>query len=108
MLDNGGLDWAVARTSESSSRLYRWAEASSFATPFVTDPAERSQVVGTIDLDGVDAADIIAALRENQILDIGGARGLGGQERPAGRVPAGEPADVRALTAFTGCGGAEP
>ncbi len=38
MLGNGGLDWAVKRTADSSSRLYSWAEASSFATPFVTDP----------------------------------------------------------------------
>lgn len=98
MLDNGGLDWAVARTGESSSRLYRWAEASSFATPFVTDPAERSQVVGTIDLDGVDAADIIAALRENQILDIGGYRGLGRNQIRVGMFPAVEPDDVSALT----------
>ncbi|HSA40590.1 MAG TPA: phosphoserine transaminase, partial [Mycobacterium sp.] len=29
---NGGLDWATARTADSASRLYGWAEASSFAT----------------------------------------------------------------------------
>ena len=54
---NGGLDWAVARTADSSSRLYSWAEKTSYTTPFVADPAKRSQVVGTIDFDdSVDAA----------------------------------------------------
>ena len=42
MLGNGGLDWAVKRTADSSSRLYSWAEAAPFATPFVADPALRS------------------------------------------------------------------
>ena len=27
MLGNGGLDWAVKRTADSSQRLYSWAEA---------------------------------------------------------------------------------
>ena len=43
MLGNGGLDWAVKRTADSSSRLYSWAEASSYATPFVVDPALHGQ-----------------------------------------------------------------
>lgn len=98
MLDNGGLDWAVSRTGESAARLYRWAEASSFAAPFVADPAERSQVVGTVDIDGVDAADIISALRQNQILDIAGYRGLGRNQIRVGMFPAVEPDDVSALT----------
>ncbi len=51
---NGGLDWCVARTKESSDALYDWAEASSYATPYVTDPALRSQVIGTIDFDESD------------------------------------------------------
>ena len=51
MLGNGGLDWCVARTTDSSGRLYGWAERSDFATPFVADPAKRSLVVGTIDFD---------------------------------------------------------
>src|SRR6195952_1820485 len=49
MLGNGGLDWCVRRTGDSSGRLYSWAEASDFATPFVADPEKRSLVVGTID-----------------------------------------------------------
>src|SRR5215831_14545208 len=47
MLGEGGLDWAVARTADSSSRLYTWAEKVPYAAPFVADPAQRSQVVGT-------------------------------------------------------------
>ncbi len=39
MLANGGLDWAVKRTADSSARLYSWAETSSYATPFVADPS---------------------------------------------------------------------
>ena len=57
MLAQGGLDWTVARTADSSARLYTWAEKVPYAAPFVTDPAQRSQVVGTIDFAGtVDAA----------------------------------------------------
>ncbi|MET1037900.1 MAG: phosphoserine transaminase, partial [Aeromicrobium sp.] len=77
MLGQGGLDWAVGRTADSSTRLYEWAEASTYASPFVTAPAERSLVVGTIDLDGVDQADVTAALRANGIVDVDSYRGLG-------------------------------
>src|SRR3712207_9396776 len=51
LLDLGGLSGAVARTQDSSNRLYGWAEKSSFATPFVADPDQRSWVVGTVDFD---------------------------------------------------------
>ncbi len=55
---NGGLEWAASRCDQSAEILYGWAEASSFATPFVADPAQRSHVVGTIDLDpSIDATD---------------------------------------------------
>src|SRR3954447_3354222 len=40
MLSNGGLDFCVSRTTASSEILYRWAETSAFATPFVTDVAK--------------------------------------------------------------------
>ena len=39
MLGQGGLAWTTARTADSSSRLYTWAEKSPYATPFVADPA---------------------------------------------------------------------
>lgn len=94
----GGLDAAVARTRDSSERLYAWAESSSFAQPFVTNPAERSFVVGTIDLEGVDAKEVIAALRANGVLDVAGYRGLGRNQLRVGMFPAIEPDDVTALT----------
>ncbi|MBJ8340657.1 phosphoserine transaminase [Antrihabitans sp. YC3-6] len=97
---NGGLDWAVQRTADSSSRLYSWAEASAFATPFVTDPAHRSQVVGTIDFDAsVDAAAVAKVLRANGIVDTEPYRKLGRNQLRVGMFPAIDPDDVSALTA---------
>ncbi len=100
MLDNGGLDWCVARTTESSEAVYGWAEASAYATPFVTDPAKRSLVVGTIDFDdSVDAASVAATLRANGIVDVEPYRKLGRNQLRVAMFPAIEPDDVRALTA---------
>ncbi|BBX29369.1 phosphoserine transaminase [Mycolicibacterium alvei] len=97
---NGGLDWAVKRTADSSQRLYSWAEGTSFATPFVTDPALRSQVVGTIDFnDSVDAAAVAKVLRANGIVDTEPYRKLGRNQLRIGMFPAVEPDDVSALTA---------
>lgn len=98
MLDQGGLDWAATRTADSASRLYAWAESSSYASPFVTAPSERSHVVGTIDLDGADQDDITTALRENGIVDIDSYRGLGRNQLRVGMFPAVDPDDVTALT----------
>ncbi|BDZ37552.1 phosphoserine aminotransferase [Microbacterium suwonense] len=42
ILGHGGLEWAAARTVESSGLLYDWAEATSITAPFVADPAHRS------------------------------------------------------------------
>jgi phosphoserine aminotransferase len=99
MLGNGGLDWCVARTSDSSGRLYDWAAASKFAHPFVADPAKRSLVVGTIDFDeDVDAAAIAKALRANGIVDTEPYRKLGRNQLRIGMFPAVEPDDVEALT----------
>lgn len=96
----GGLDWAVARTADSSSRLYGWAEKSAYASPFVTDPAARSQVVGTIDFaDSVDAAAVAKVLRANGIVDTEPYRKLGRNQLRVAMFPAVEPADVEALTA---------
>ncbi len=94
----GGLNAAVARTADSSSRLYAWADASDYAEPFVTNPDERSLVVGTIDLDGVQANDVIAALRANGVVDVAGYRGLSRNQLRVGMFPAIEPEDVSALT----------
>ena len=95
----GGLDWAVARTADSSSRLYSWAEATEYTTPFVADPAARSQVVGTIDFaDSVDAAAVAAALRANGVVDVEPYRKLGRNQLRVAMFPAIDPADVSALT----------
>ena len=99
MLGNGGLEWAVNRTADSSSRLYSWAEKSEFATPFVTDPALRSQVVGTVDFtDEVDAAAVAKVLRANGIVDTEPYRKLGRNQLRIAMFPAIEPDDVTALT----------
>jgi phosphoserine aminotransferase len=96
---NGGLDWSVARTLDSSTRLYNWAEKTSYTTPFVTDPAHRSQVVGTINFaDEVDAASIAKALRANGIVDVEPYRKLGKNQLRVAMYPAIDPEDITALT----------
>jgi len=100
MNDNGGLDWCVGRTRASSNHLYGWAETSSFASPFVVEPAHRSFVVGTIDFaDSIDAAEIAKVLRANGIVDTEPYRKLGRNQLRVGMFPAVEPSDVAALTA---------
>src|ERR1700678_2089715 len=100
MLDGGGLDWCVSRTTASSEHLYGWAERSGYATPFVADPAKRSLVVGTIDFnDEVDAAMVAKTLRANGIVDTEPYRKLGRNQLRIGMFPAIEPGDVQALTA---------
>lgn len=96
----GGLDFAVGRTSDSSSRLYTWAEKSAYATPFVADPDARSLVVGTIDFDAsVDAALVAKVLRANGVVDVDPYRKLGRNQLRVAMFPAVDPADVEALTA---------
>ncbi|WP_205874628.1 phosphoserine transaminase [Mycobacterium camsae] len=98
LLGNGGLDWAVKRTADSSQRLYSWAEERSFTTPFVADPALRSQVVGTIDfVDDVSAAAVAATLRANGIVDTEPYRKLGRNQLRIAMFPAVDPDDVSAL-----------
>ncbi len=100
MLDRGGLDAMVARTTESSTRLYAWAEAHAHAAPFVANPAHRSLVVGTIDFDdAVDAGAVAAFLRANGIVDVEPYRKLGRNQLRVAMFPATDPADVEALTA---------
>lgn len=100
LCENGGLEWAASRCDESAAILYGWAEASSYATPFVPDPADRSHVVGTIDLDDrVDAKVVSGVLRANGIQDTESYRKLGRNQLRIALFPAIEPADVQALTA---------
>lgn len=98
--NNGGLEWAASRTTESATTLYGWAESSKFASPFVADPAMRSNVVGTIDFaDDVDATLIAKVLRAHDIVDTEPYRKLGRNQLRIAMFPAVDPADVEALTA---------
>lgn len=100
MNTNGGLDFATGRTKDSSDRVYTWAEASSYATPFVTRPEDRSQVIVTIDFkDDVDAATVAAVLRANGIVDTEPYRKLGRNQLRIATFTAIDPEDVSALTA---------
>jgi phosphoserine aminotransferase len=100
MNGNGGMAWTTERTATSSGILYTWADKSTLATPFVADPAQRSQVVVTVDFaDSVEATAISKALRANGIVDTDSYRKLGRNQLRIGTFPAVEPADVEALTA---------
>ncbi|MGI8413233.1 MAG: phosphoserine transaminase [Solirubrobacteraceae bacterium] len=99
MLEQGGLKAMVARTTGSSTHLYRWAEHHPHASPFVSDPAKRSLVVGTIDFDEhVDAVALAATLRANGIVDVEPYRKLGANQLRIAMFPATDPEDVKALT----------
>jgi phosphoserine aminotransferase len=95
---NGGLDWCVSRTKESSDAIYDWATASAYATPFVADPAKRSQVVATVDFDeSIDAEVVAKVLRANGVVDTEPYRKLGRNQLRISVFPAVEPSDVRQL-----------
>jgi phosphoserine aminotransferase len=95
----GGLAWTTSRTADSASRLYGWAERTAYTTPFVPDPADRSQVIGTIDFDpSVDAAAVATVLRANGVVDVEPYRKLGRNQLRVAMFAAVEPDDVEALT----------
>ncbi|GLZ50490.1 phosphoserine transaminase [Actinomycetospora sp. NBRC 106378] len=99
MNSSGGMAWTTGRTRDSSDRLYSWAEKSSYATPFVAEPAHRSQVVGTIDFaDEVDAAAVAKVLRAHGVVDTEPYRKLGRNQLRIGMFPAVDPDDVSKLT----------
>jgi phosphoserine aminotransferase len=99
ILDNGGLPWAAGRCDRSAEIIYGWAESRDWATPFVTDPALRSHVVATIDLDdAIPATTVSAVLRNNGILDTESYRKLGRNQLRIALFPAIDPADIEALT----------
>jgi len=99
MLAQGGLDAMVARTTASSDALYGWAEKTSYTTPYVAEPGDRSLVIGTIDFDdAVDAGQVAAVLRANGIVDTEPYRKLGRNQLRIAMYPAIEPTDVEALT----------
>ncbi|MFJ2758789.1 phosphoserine transaminase [Nocardioides sp. NPDC087217] len=99
MNGQGGLPAMVARTTASSEVLYRWAEKTSYTTPYVADPDHRSLVIGTIDFDeSIDAAQVAKVLRSNGIVDVERFRKLGRNQLRIAMYPAIDPADVEALT----------
>jgi phosphoserine aminotransferase len=95
----GGMPWTTARTKDSSDRLYAWAEKTPYTTPFVAEPAHRSQVVGTVDFtDDVDAAAVAKILRAHGVVDTEPYRKLGRNQLRVGMFPAVDPDDVTRLT----------
>jgi len=100
ILGNGGMPWAAERTATSAGHLYGWAEARDWATPFVADPAIRSNVVGTVDLSPeVEAATVARVLRAHGVVDVEPYRKLGRNQLRVAMYPAVDPDDVLALTA---------
>ena len=100
MNENGGLEFSAGRSRTSAEILYTWAEASDFATPFVRDPAQRSNVVGTIDFnDDVDATVIAKILRANGIVDTEPYRKLGRNQLRVAMFPSIDSEDVASLCA---------
>jgi phosphoserine aminotransferase len=99
MLAHGGLKWAAARCRQSSDTVYAWAEKSGYARPFVADPADRSPVVATVDIDdSIDAKAVSKVLRANGIVDTESYRGLSRNQLRIAVYPAVDPADVEILT----------
>ena len=99
VLNNGGLPFAAGRCDRSAEILYGWAESRDYATPFVTDPAIRSHVVATIDLDDeIPAGTVSGVLRQNLVVDTESYRKLGRNQLRIAMFPAIDPDDVEALT----------
>ncbi|MGH3545128.1 MAG: aminotransferase class V-fold PLP-dependent enzyme, partial [Mycobacteriales bacterium] len=96
---HGGLPWCAQRTATSSATLYGWAEASSYAMPFVKDPELRSPVVGTIDFDpSVDASAVAKILRAHGVVDTEPYRKFGRNQLRIAMFPGIDPSDIEALT----------
>jgi len=99
MLAGGGLEWVASRCDESAAVVYGWAESTSYTTPFVADPAQRSPVVATIDLDpSIDAVVVTRILRGNGIVDTESYRRLGRNQLRVAMYPAIETDDLAILT----------
>lgn len=98
MLSNGGLPWCISRVSRSSQTLYSWAQSNANTAPYITNPVNRSPVVGTIDLIGVDAGTVSQILRLNGIVDVDSYRKLERNQLRVSMFPSVEPTDVEKLT----------
>lgn len=100
MNSNGGLDWCVGRTTASSGHLYEWAAKTDYTSAFVTEEANRSLVIATIDFDdAVDASAVAKTLRANGIVDTEPYRKLGRNQLRVATFPAVDTSDVQRLTA---------
>jgi phosphoserine aminotransferase len=98
LLASGGMEFAAARTAESSGRLYAWASDFRHIEAYITNPINRSPVVATLDLlSGVDAAEIRRHLRAHGVVDVDPYRKLGRNQLRVGVFPAVDPDDVSAL-----------
>lgn len=97
-LENGGMEFANKRCSDSSSQLFTWANNCDLASPFVKNEKERSLVTATIDMDdSIDAEDVVAILRANGIVDCDPYRKLGKNQIRVATFPSIEPDDVSQL-----------
>ncbi len=100
LLARGGLATAAEGCAAKSRTLYEWATDRDWAEPFVADPAQRSPVVVTVDLNGsVPAADLTGVLRRHGIVDIEAYRKLGRNQVRIAVFPAVDAADVERLIA---------
>jgi len=93
------LAGVVREQQAKADHLYGWATRRRWATPFVHEEAARSLVVGTVDLEGVDADDVNAQLRANGIVDTDPYRKLGRNQLRIGMFPAVPRSDLEAFTA---------
>lgn len=100
MLAGGGLSAMAAKSRSGAQTIWDWCETSEFASLFVKDPALRSPTVTTIDLDPrIPAADLSAALRRSDIVDVDGYRGVGSNQLRIASFPSVERSDIEALLA---------
>ena len=98
LLANGGLGEAAKRSANMAQTVYRWAEDSSYAEPFVFEAADRSPTTPVVQLNGVDAAKVAKILGENGVFDTAGYRGIKDANMLRfATFPAVEPSDIEAL-----------
>jgi phosphoserine aminotransferase len=98
--ESGGLKWADAKTRSNSKVLYNWAEKSAVASPFVSNPDHRSQIVVTLEFDEtVDSSELIRVLRLNGIVDVDPYRGIGKNQLRIATFVGTDQADVESLAA---------
>ena len=100
LLGNGGLDWAVKRTADSSQRLYSWAQERAVHHAVRRRPrscAPRWWAPSTSSTTSTPRPSR-RILRANGIVDTEPYRKLGRNQLRVAMFPAVEPDDVSALT----------